>query len=109
MVPELVDKLGCAVAFSKLIGSIAHEHHQVGVLLILGLFTPVASLAGAAFLAGVCITQWPGSAGAMPIYYQSIEMVAMLVLAGVGAGRFLGLDYFGYAFVASLRAPSTGN
>ena len=66
----------------------------VGVLLILGLFTRWASLAAAAFLFSVLLTQpfWvPGSA---PTYYQAIEMVACLVLFAVHAGRFGGLDYF---------------
>lgn len=65
----------------------------VGALLILGLFTRLASLAGAAFLFSICLTQWPGAPGALPIYYQAIEMVAMLVLAAVGAGQFAGLDF----------------
>jgi len=64
----------------------------IGVLLILGLFTRLASLAGAAFLASVVLSQFPGSAGAVPSYYQAIEMVAMLCLAAVGAGQFAGLD-----------------
>jgi len=65
----------------------------LGVLLILGLFTRLASLAGAAFLFSICLTQWPGTPGAAPIYYQAIEMVAMLVLAAIGAGQFAGLDF----------------
>lgn len=65
----------------------------IGVCLILGLFTRVAALAGAAFLASVCAAQWPGSLGAIPIYYQAVEMLALLVLAAIGAGRFLGIDY----------------
>jgi len=39
------------------------------------------------------LTQWPGTPGAAPIYYQAIEMVAMLVLAAIGAGQFAGLDF----------------
>jgi uncharacterized membrane protein YphA (DoxX/SURF4 family) len=65
----------------------------IGVCLILGLFTRVAALAGAAFLAMVCTTQWPGSPGAIPVFYQAVEMLALLVLAAVGAGKFLGIDY----------------
>jgi len=57
-------------------------------------FTRVAAIAGAVFLASVCAAQWPGYSGAIPIYYQAVEMLALLVLAAVGAGRFLGIDYF---------------
>jgi uncharacterized membrane protein YphA (DoxX/SURF4 family) len=66
----------------------------VGACLILGLFTRVSALAGAGFLASIVATQWPGAAGALPTYYQVIEMLGMLVLAAFGAGRFAGLDFF---------------
>lgn len=66
----------------------------IGVLLVLGLFTRVASAAGAAFLASVVLSQWPLSPDATPIYYQSVELCGLLVLAGTAAGRFAGLDYF---------------
>jgi len=66
----------------------------VGVLLIIGLFTRLTSLAGAGFLASIIATQWPGAPGAIPAHYQIIEMFALLVLAAVGAGRFFGLDFF---------------
>jgi uncharacterized membrane protein YphA (DoxX/SURF4 family) len=65
----------------------------VGACLILGLFTRVAAIAGAVFLASVCAAQWPTAPGAAPIYNQAVEMLAMLVLAATGAGRFFGLDY----------------
>ncbi len=65
----------------------------VGVLLILGLFTRLAALAGAGFLFSIVLTQWPGAAGALPVYYQAIEMLALLVLAATAAGRFAGLDF----------------
>jgi uncharacterized membrane protein YphA (DoxX/SURF4 family) len=66
----------------------------IGICLLVGLFTRPAAVVGALFLAMVCSTQFPGAPGAAPIYYQAIEMVALLVLAAVGAGRYLGLDYF---------------
>ena len=49
---------------------------------------------GALFLASVVATQWPGAEGAMPTYYQVVEMLALLVVAATGAGRFAGLDFF---------------
>lgn len=64
----------------------------IGLLLIIGLFTRVAGVAGALFLASVCASQWPGYGGA-PIYYQFVEMLALLALAAIGAGQFYGLDY----------------
>ena len=30
---------------------------------------------------------------ALPVHYQAIEMLGLLVLAAVGAGQFAGLDY----------------
>jgi uncharacterized membrane protein YphA (DoxX/SURF4 family) len=66
----------------------------VGALLILGLFTRLSALAAAGFLASIIATQWPGYPGAAPTNYQQIEMVACLVIAATGAGRFAGLDYF---------------
>ena len=66
----------------------------VGVLLILGLFTRIASLAGAGFLASVIATQPPWIPGTVPTDYQGVEMFALLVLFATCAGRFGGLDYF---------------
>jgi uncharacterized membrane protein YphA (DoxX/SURF4 family) len=66
----------------------------VGILLILGLFTRLASLAGAGFLASVIATQPPWIPGTTPTYYQAIEMFALLVIFATCAGRLGGLDYF---------------
>lgn len=81
----------------------------IGACLILGLFTRVAAVAGAAFLASVCASQWPGSPGAAPIYNQMVETLALLVLAAIGAGRYLGIDYFfGFLKGRSQTAKQTG-
>jgi uncharacterized membrane protein YphA (DoxX/SURF4 family) len=69
----------------------------VGICLLLGLFTRIASLAGALFLASVIATQPPWLSTAEPTIYQTVEMAGLLVLAGTGAGRWLGLDYFFWA------------
>lgn len=66
----------------------------VGVLLILGLFTRLASFAGAGFLASVIATQPPWIPGTSPTYYQAIELIALLVIFATFAGRMGGLDYF---------------
>ena len=81
----------------------------VGAMLILGLFTRVAALAGAGFLAGIVLTQWPWAPGAVPTHYQVIEMFALLVIAATGAGRFAGLDYFTNLLWRRCCAPKTEN
>ena len=75
----------------------------VGVLLILGLFTRVAAVAGAGFLFSIILTQWPGSPGAQPVYYQTIEMLSMLVLAAMAAGQYAGLDFVLYSIWSKLK------
>jgi uncharacterized membrane protein YphA (DoxX/SURF4 family) len=69
----------------------------IGVLLILGLFTRLASLVGAGFLLSIIVSQYPLSPEATATYYQSIEMFGLFVLAGTAAGRFAGLDYLVHA------------
>jgi uncharacterized membrane protein YphA (DoxX/SURF4 family) len=81
----------------------------VGVLLILGLFTRLAALAGAGFLFSIILTQWPGAPGAQPVYYQTIEMLGMLVLAAVAAGQFAGLDYVLYGFWSKFKKTKQEN
>lgn len=66
----------------------------VGLCLLFGLFTPVAALAAAGFLGSVFLSQYPPTTGPTSSNYQLIEGIACLVLAGTGAGRFAGLDYF---------------
>lgn len=68
----------------------------VGAMLILGLGTRLAALAGAGFLCAIVLTQWPGAPGAVPTHDQTIEMLGMLVLAATAAGQFAGLDYVLY-------------
>jgi uncharacterized membrane protein YphA (DoxX/SURF4 family) len=71
---------------------------SVGILLILGLLTPVAGLAAGIFLASVVLTQFPGSYGSQPTYYQAIEMVSCFFLAFSDAGRYAGLDFIPWSF-----------
>ncbi|MEM1224095.1 MAG: DoxX family protein [Planctomycetota bacterium] len=66
----------------------------VGWCLLLGLFTPVASLAAAGFLGSVFLSQYPPTTGPGSSNYQLIECMACLVLASTGAGRFAGVDFF---------------
>ncbi len=66
----------------------------VGVLLILGLFTRLASGAAALFLVSVILTQPPWIPGTAPTYFYAIELAALLVLFATCAGRIGGLDFF---------------
>ncbi len=77
----------------------------VGILLIFGLFSRFASLAGAALLLGVIGTQVPWAPGSVDTYYQVIEMFALLVLAGTWAGYYAGLDFFVFRLRARLFGP----
>jgi uncharacterized membrane protein YphA (DoxX/SURF4 family) len=69
----------------------------VGACLLLGIFTWLASLAGALFLLAVIATQPPWIPDAVATYNQIVEFAALLVLAGTGAGRWFGLDWITYA------------
>jgi uncharacterized membrane protein YphA (DoxX/SURF4 family) len=71
---------------------------SVGILLMLGLLTPLAGLAAGLFLASVVLTQFPGSHGSQPTYYPAIEMLGCFFLAFADAGRYAGLDFFPWSF-----------
>src|SRR6185369_7600169 len=64
----------------------------VGVCLLLGFFTRLASILGMLFLFGVVASQPFWIADTVPTMNFYIEMAGLLVLAGTGAGRWLGLD-----------------
>ena len=66
-----------------------------GVLLILGLFTRLAAFGAIGFLLSVISTQppWVYDADTQYFYYQMVEILALLVVAAMAAGRFAGLDY----------------
>lgn len=78
-----------------------------GVLLFLGLWTPVAAVLAAGFLCSVIATQPPWVAGADTTYffYQVVEVFALLVLAATGAGRWAGLDGV-YATMCARNQPT---
>lgn len=71
---------------------------SIGILLIVGLLTPLASWAGALFLLGVVLSQMPGYAGTQPTYFQAVEALALVVLATTDAGRYAGLDFIPWAW-----------
>lgn len=74
----------------------------IGLCLLLGLFTPVAAVAAAAQLAMFYFASppWPGlpaaTAGGHYLYVDRnlIELIAALVIATTGTGRWSGLDAF---------------
>lgn len=70
---------------------------SVGILLLLGLFSRITSLAAAGFLMGIIVTQPLWVPGHDPkIIWNMVEFGALLVMAATVAGRFGGLDYFLY-------------
>lgn len=73
---------------------IPYAHIAIGACLIIGLFTRLAAVCGAVFLALVILTQPPWAAGAQPVFYQMVEMVGLLALAATAVGRWGGLDFF---------------
>ena len=79
----------------------------VGVLLILGLFTRLACLAGMGFLLTVMSTQPPWVAGAdtQYFYYQLVEVLAFGVLFAFAAGRFCGLDFIIHGLIQRNSGP----
>ncbi len=86
-------------------GIIPYFDLTIGVLLILGLFTRIAAVAGALFLASVVLSQWFLAPDAAPTMYQAIDMFALLALAGTRAGRFAGLDFIINAALAKCCTP----
>ncbi|MEI8210581.1 MAG: hypothetical protein WCI02_00390 [Planctomycetota bacterium] len=70
----------------------------VGILLLVGLLTPLAGIAAGLFLVSVVFSQFPGAIGAQPTYYQAIEMLACFVVAFTDAGRYAGLDFLPWSF-----------
>ena len=76
----------------------------IGVCLMIGFCTRLAALGGAAFMAMVVMTQpafptiyppdQPIVGHALLVDKDVIEMLALLVMVAVGAGRWGGLDFF---------------
>ncbi|MBA63546.1 MAG: hypothetical protein CMJ76_14415 [Planctomycetaceae bacterium] len=89
---ELGELNGPAISSSQIDKFIPWFDLLCGLALLIGFCTPVAAIATAGFLFSVCLTQFPGVAGAQPVYYQSIEMFALLVIAFAGGGKYLSVD-----------------
>ncbi len=65
----------------------------VGILLLIGLFARWAAMAGALLLVAVIATQPPWVPDAAPVWYQLVELAALLVLASALARAIPGLDW----------------
>ena len=89
---ELGELNGPAISSSQIDKFIPWFDLLCGLALLVGFCTPIAAIATAGFLLTVCLTQFPGAVGAQPVYYQSIEMFALLVVAFAGGGKYLSLD-----------------
>ena len=81
----------------------------VGALLILGLFSRLASLAGAGFLLSVLATQPFWIPGSSPTYLYMIEFAALLVVFATCAGRNFGLDYFIHSYFSFKKTNRNAN
>lgn len=80
----------------------------IGLLLLLGLFTRLACLAGAAFLLSVVMMQPFWVSDALPTYNQYVEMFALLALATTAVGRWGGLDFFLHSLFAGSSSATKG-
>lgn len=87
----------------------------VGLLLILGLFTRLASLAGMAFvlLFYLAAPPWVGYFYALPsegsyliVNKNLVELCALLVILMTGSGRFAGIDRILHGLLARPRRPA---
>ncbi len=80
----------------------------VGALLLVGLFTRITCLAGAAFLFSVVMMQPFWASDALPTYNQYVEMFALLTLATTAVGRWAGLDFFVHKLLAGSNRKTKG-
>lgn len=76
----------------------------VGILLMIGLLTPLAAWAAALFLLSVVLSQMPGFPGTQPTYFQAVECLALVVLATTDAGRYAGLDFIPWTWWQNRKA-----
>jgi uncharacterized membrane protein YphA (DoxX/SURF4 family) len=83
-------------------------HIGIGVCLVIGFFTRTAAWAAAAFLLSVVATQPPWVSGTAPVYYQTVELLAVVVVATAGAGRYMGFDSLLRTLRMRCCPPKTG-
>jgi uncharacterized membrane protein YphA (DoxX/SURF4 family) len=71
----------------------------VGLSLMLGCLAPLGGIAAGLFLLSVFMSQFPPEPGPGSTYYNLVESMACFALAGFGAGRYAGLDFFFHALL----------
>ncbi len=81
----------------------------IGLMLILGLFTRTACVAGAMFLLSIVSMQPFWVSETIPTYNQFVEMFALLMLATTHVGRWGGLDFFIHNLVLGRARARKGN
>lgn len=102
------DRPGEGVVTTRLVDRIIPIFDMaVGILLMIGLLTPLAAGAGALFLLSVVLSQTPGYPGTQPTYFQAVEALALLTLMATDAGRYAGLDFIPWAWWHRAK-PSRG-
>lgn len=80
----------------------------IGVLLVLGLFTRMACVAGALFLLSVVMMQPFWVSQTAPTFNQYVEMFALLALATTQVGRWAGLDFFVHSLLGANESSAKG-
>lgn len=83
----------------------------VGVLLIVGLFTRIASLAGGVFLVSILMSQSAilGEAATPTAILYLIETLAIFTVFATCAGRYAGLDFFIHSGLKKLTSNDNEN
>ena len=66
----------------------------IGSCLVLGFLTKFNAMGGVFFLSSIIAAQPPWVVGAQPTYDQWVELSALLVIASMPSGGWIGLDYF---------------
>ena len=111
---QLGDLPVVATSLDLLDGVLKYVVLGIGVCLLLGLFSRLASFGGAAFLASLIMTipPWEIQPAAIanlpfdPFYFWATELVALLVLMTTPVGRWGGLDWFVHnCFTKRNRGP----
>ncbi len=98
----------CATSLEIVDVTMTYGILAIGLLLLLGLFTRTACVAGAAFLLSVVMMQPFWVSEALPTFNQYVEMLALLTLATTPVGRWAGLDFFLTPFVSRICCSSKG-
>ncbi len=70
----------------------------IGILLIIGLLTPIASIAGDCSWSASCCRRCLVTLAHNRLNFQAVEALAMFALAGTDAGRYAGLDFLPWAW-----------